>query len=99
MRNGELTGEWGARSAVFAVEEVAHGGAAGGGLLLAGALVAEVAGGFFGIGFAARGAAIGEAGFAGTQLEFLSAFDAGFDGEGHGDMVAPGAIGVENEGP
>ena len=41
-------------------------------------------GGFFR--FAAGGAAIGEAGLAGAQLEFLVTDDAGFDREGHAQI-------------
>lgn len=77
-----------AQLAVFAVEQIAHGVAAGGGLLTAGALLAEVACLFFRFRLTARGAAVGKAGFAWTEFELLTADGAGFDGEGHRNMVA-----------
>ena len=66
--------------AVLAVEEVAHGLAAG----CVGSAVGG-AGGVrgFGFGVAALGAAVGKAGLAGFQLELFVADDADFDGEGH----------------
>jgi hypothetical protein len=74
------------RLTVFAVQQIAHGFAAGG----VGAFVGleRVAGrlpvGFF---FAAVGATIGESGLAGLEFEFLSAGYAGFDGIRHLLMI------------
>ena len=77
--------------AVFSVEKVAHGAAAGGVDFVLGAALGVVGGAarlglgrFFG--FAAGRAAIGEAGLAGVELEFLVTNDARFDGEGHAEI-------------
>jgi hypothetical protein len=76
------------RSAVFAIEEVAHGAAACSVDFECGAAFGVVGRGpRSGLGrflrLAARGAAIGEAGLAGAELELLVTDDAGFDREGH----------------
>jgi len=78
-------------STVFAVEEVAHGAAAGGvdfelgtALCVVGGAARLGLGGFFRL--AAGGAAIGEAGLAGMELELLVANDAGFDRERHAEI-------------
>jgi hypothetical protein len=73
-------------SAVFAIEEIAHGFAAGGvgafiGFERVGGLLV---GGFF---FAALRAAISESGLSGLEFEFLSADYAGFDGVRHVSMI------------
>ena len=69
--------------AVFAVEEVAHGFAAGGVGFARGLEGVGAGSGGISFVFAAGGAAVGEAGFARFQLELFRADDAGFDGEGH----------------
>jgi hypothetical protein len=79
-------------SAVFAVEEVAHGFAAGSvgafvGLQRVGGFLARR---FF---FAAIRAAVGEARFAGLEFEFFSADYAGFDGMRHLFMIQGHGIG------
>lgn len=74
-------------SAVFAVEEVAHGFAAGG----VGAFVGlQRVGGCLacGVFFAAVGTAVGESGLAGFEFEFFSADYASFDGVRHALMIA-----------
>ena len=75
------------RSAVFAVEQVAHGFAAGGvGFALIFALVGihgTLAAGFVFVGFAAFGTTVGEAGLTRFQFELLAADHAGFDGKRH----------------
>gem|GEM_PF-6072012 len=87
-RERECSKILGERLTVFAVEEVAHGFAAGSGDFKLGATLDGIGGraglrlgGFFRL--AAGGAAIGEAGLAGAKLEFLVTDDAGFDREGH----------------
>jgi len=83
---------WAPRSAVFAVEEVAHGLTAGfvrlfGGLAFVGGHAAPGRGvGWFGgvrLLLGALGAAVGEAGFVWFQLELFFADGADFDGERH----------------
>ena len=76
------------RLAVFAVKQVAHGAAASGVDFERGAAFGIVGRGpgaglgrFFRL--ATRGAAIGEAGLAGAELELLVTDYAGFDREGH----------------
>ena len=76
----------GEMSAVFAVEQIAHGFAAGSvgafvGLQRVGGVCA---GGFF---LAAVGTAIGESGLAGFEFEFLSADNASLHGIGHEVMI------------
>jgi hypothetical protein len=78
----------GERSTVFAIKQVAHGAAPGGGYFDLGAAFYVVGGGvhlslarFFR--FAARGAAIGEAGLIWAEFELLVTDDAAFDREGH----------------
>jgi hypothetical protein len=75
------------RLAVFAVEKVTHGAAAGGIDFVCGAALDVVSGAEFVFGgflrLAAGGAAIREAGLAGVKLELLVTNDAGFDREGH----------------
>ena len=68
-------------SAVFAVEEVTHGLAAGG----VGAFVGlQRVGGFLGgFVFAAVGTAVGESGLAGFEFEFFAANYTDFDGIRH----------------
>ena len=71
------------RLAVFAVEQVAHGVAAGGvGFAVGGGggVLRDELGGFGG---GAGRAAIGVAGLVGTELELFFADDAGLDGERH----------------
>ena len=80
-----------ANSTVFAVEEVAHGAAAGGVDFEFGAALGVVGGAArFGLGclfgLAAGGAAIGEARLIGAKLELLVTNDAGFDREGHAEI-------------
>ena len=85
-------------SGVFAVEEIADGGAAscvsfGAGLQL----VVHVTFGdrFVGFGFAAGGAAIGKARFVGLELEFFRTDDADLDRKSHCSlMITLGAGGV-----
>ena len=69
------------RSAIFAIEEIAHGFASGG----VGAFVGlQRIGGFLrAFFFAAVGAAVGESGFAGFEFELFTADYAGFDGIRH----------------
>jgi len=77
---------------VLAVEEVAHGAAAGGVDFDFGAALGVVGGAArFGLGgffrFAAGGATVGEAGLAGMELEFLVTNDAGSDWEGDAEIM------------
>jgi len=78
---------WEGRSAILAVEEVAHGLSASfvrffQGFAFVG-VHALLGRGGNGIGLAARGAAIGEAGFIGLQLELCGADGAHSDGKRH----------------
>ena len=86
------------RSAVFAVEHVAHDAAAFG----IGFAVGEARGGWGGgagvFGLTAGGTAIGEAGLVGLQLEFFTTNGAGTDWEGHRsslDMAGDGRVGLD----
>ena len=84
--------------AVFAVEEVADGGAAGGvGLGVGFQLVVYVTlgDGLVCFGGAAGGAAIGETWLVGLELEFFRTDDADLDRESHcSSMITPGAGGL-----
>ena len=76
-------------SGVLAVEQIAHSAAAlGVGFALVAKLFGRLArarsgGWLWLLFFTALRAAVGKAGFAGTQLELRTADGAGFDGEGH----------------
>jgi hypothetical protein len=84
--------------AVLPIEQVADCRTAGG-IHFALPLLAEDAGNagigcFARFGFAASGAAIGEAGLAGLQLKFFSTSNTGFDRKGHiASMVAKNRCG------
>jgi hypothetical protein len=81
--------EWRVRSTFLAVEHVADGTAASFVEFFIGLAAncacgaAALGGGFGGFRLAARGAAVGEAGLAGAELEFLRADGADFDGKSH----------------
>src|ERR1700753_1827317 len=89
----------GAGLAVLAVEHVADDLAALGVGFGLGLALKAFGGGArccfgFRFGCAALGAAVGVAGFVRTQLELLSAEDAGFDREGHGEILNRKQAGV-----
>ena len=84
-------------STVFAVEHVADDAAAlgvGFGLVFAfDGIFGACRLGLIAFRLAARGAAIGEAGLAGTQLELLAADDASLDREGHNAYMLANIVG------